>query len=93
MLREKGAQFEEVDLNRGLTVAQLEQLIGKRDYREFLNSRNELYRERGMKDNPPPRGEALRLMSENPNLIKRPILVKGREMVLGFDEEALSGLM
>jgi arsenate reductase-like glutaredoxin family protein len=93
LLRENGAQFDEVDLNRGLTVAQLEQLIGKRDYRDFLNSRNELYRDRGMKDNPPPRGEALRLMSENPNLIRRPILVKGREIVLGFDEEALSGLV
>jgi arsenate reductase (glutaredoxin) len=93
LLREKGARFEEVDLNRGLTVAELDQLIGKRDYREFLNSRNELYRERGMKDNPPPRAEALRLMSENPNLIRRPILVKGREMVLGFDEQALSGLV
>ena len=93
MLREKGAQFEEVDLNRGLTVAELDQLIGKRDYREFLNSRNELYRERGMKENPPPRAEALRLMAENPNLIKRPILVKGREIVLGFDEQALSGLV
>ena len=93
MLREKGAQFEEVDLNRGLTVAELDQLIGKRDYREFLNSRNELYRERGMKENPPPRPEALRLMSENPNLIKRPILVKGREIVLGFDEQAFSGLV
>lgn len=68
-------------------------MIGKRDYREFLNSRNELYRERGMKENPPPRDQALRLMSENPNLIKRPILVKGREIVLGFDEEALSGLV
>ena len=74
-------------------MAQLEQLIGKRDYLDFLNSRNELYRERGMKENPPPRDEALRLMSENPNLIKRPILVKGREIVLGFDEEALSGLV
>ncbi len=74
-------------------MAQLEQLIGKRDYLNFLNSRNELYRERGMKENPPPRDEALRLMSENPNLIKRPILVKGREVVLGFDEEALSGLV
>jgi len=82
-----------VDLNRGLTVAELDRLIGKRDYREFLNSRNELYRERGMKENPPPREEALRLMAENPNLIKRPILVKGREIVLGFDEEALSGLV
>ena len=68
-------------------------MIGKRDYREFLNSRNELYRERGMKENPPPRDQALRLMSDNPNLIKRPILVKGREIVLGFDEEALSGLV
>ena len=68
-------------------------MIGKRDYSLFLNTRNELYRERGMSDNPPPRAEALRLMSENPNLIKRPILVKGREIVLGFDEEALSGLL
>jgi len=46
-----------------------------------------------MKDNPPSRFEALRLMSENPNLIKRPILVKGREIVLGFDEPALGGLL
>jgi arsenate reductase len=93
LLREKGADFEEVDLGRGLSVAELDQLIGTRDYRLFLNSRNELYRERGMKDHPPPRPEALRLMSENPNLIKRPILVKGREVVLGFDESALSGLL
>jgi arsenate reductase-like glutaredoxin family protein len=82
-----------VDLNRGLTIAELDQLIGKRDYRLFLNSRNEIYRERGMSDNPPPRAEALRLMAENPNLIKRPILVKGREIVLGFNEQALSGLL
>ena len=90
MLRERDAQFEEIDLNKGLSAAELDKLIGKRDYRDFLNSRNELYRERGMKENPPPRDEALRLMSENPNLIKRPILVKGSEIILGFDEEALS---
>jgi len=82
-----------VDLSRGLSVAELDQLIGSRDYRMFLNSRNELYRERGMKDHPPPRAEALRLMSENPNLVKRPILVKGSQVVLGFDEPALSGLL
>ena len=82
-----------MDLSRGLSVAELDQLIGSRDYRMFLNSRNELYRERGMKDHPPPRAEALRLMSENPNLVKRPILVKGSQVVLGFDEPALSGLL
>jgi len=85
LLREKGVRFEEVDLNKGLTVAELESLIGKRDYREFLNPRNELYRERGMKDHPPARAEALELMSENPNLIRRPILVDGSKIVLGSD--------
>ena len=93
MLREKGAAFEEIDLNKGLTVAQLSALIGDRDYRTFLNSRNELYRERGMKENPPPRAEALRLMAEHPNLIKRPILVKGSRIVLGFDDDAIARLM
>ncbi len=74
-------------------MEELDRLIGKRDYREFLNPRNELYRERDMKDHPPPRDEALRLMSENPNLIRRPILVKGTHMVVGFDEPAMAGLL
>jgi arsenate reductase-like glutaredoxin family protein len=74
-----------VDLNHGLTVAELESLIGRRDYREFLNTRNDLYRERGMKQNPPSRAEALKLMSQNPNLIRRPILVDGQTIVLGSD--------
>jgi len=76
-----------VDLNKGLSEKELDALIGERDYREFLNSRNELYRERDMKNAPPSRAEAIRLMSEHPNLIKRPILVRdGKHFDLGFDE-------
>lgn len=74
-------------------MEQLDRLIGARDYRPFLNSRNELYRERKMKEAPPSRAEALQLMAANPNLIKRPILVKGDEMVLGFQEEEMRGLL
>ena len=85
MLRAKGVTFDEVDLNRGLPLEELDKLIGSRDYRLFLNSRNELYRERKMKENPPPREEALRLMSENPNLVKRPILVNGARIGFGYD--------
>jgi arsenate reductase-like glutaredoxin family protein len=92
-LLENGADLEFVDLNKGLSVSELDELIGKRDYRLFLNSRNEMYRERGMKDNPPPRDEALRLMSENPNLIKRPVVVKGKDIRLGFDEAALKEIL
>lgn len=82
-----------MDLNRGLSADELDKLIGKRDYRLFLNSRNEMYREMGMKVNPPPRPEALELMSKHPNLIKRPILVKGSEIVLGFDEDAMGEMV
>jgi arsenate reductase-like glutaredoxin family protein len=85
LLREKGLAFEEIDLNRGVSMEELDKLIGARDYRQFLNSRNELYRERRMKQTPPSRDEALRLMSEHPNLIKRPILVDGRRLGLGYD--------
>ena len=45
-----------------------------------------------MKESPPSRKEAIRLMSQNPNLIRRPILVKGKEIVLGWDQAAMSKL-
>ena len=61
-------------------------MIGERDYRQFLNSRNELYRERNMKERPPTRAEALKLMSAHPNLIRRPLLIKGKRILFGFDE-------
>lgn len=74
-------------------MEQLDRLIGARDYRSFLNSRNELFRERDMKHKPPSRAEALALMAAHPNLIKRPILVKGGEMALGFQEDEMRALL
>jgi arsenate reductase-like glutaredoxin family protein len=46
-----------------------------------------------MKENPPSREEALQLMATHPNLIKRPILLKGSEIVLGFQEEEMRRLL
>jgi len=89
-----GAKLESRDLDKQrLTGAELEELIGNRDYREFLNPRNELYRTRKMKDHPPSRAEAIKLMAEEPNLIRRPVLLRGSQMVLGFDEEAYKELV
>lgn len=76
-----------------LSEAELDELIGKRDYPEFLNARNELYREKNMKERPPTRAEAIKLMAKNPNLIRRPIVIRGGELVLGFDEEAYGKLL
>jgi len=89
-----GAELESRDLDKErLSEAELDELIGDRDYKEFLNTRNELYRTRGMKEHPPSRAEAIKLMAKEPNLIRRPVVLRGSRMVLGFDEEAFRKLL
>jgi len=86
-------QLELRDLGKEpLTAEELDRLIGDRDYRSFLNPQNELYRKRRMKEKPPSRAEALRLMAREPNLIRRPIAIRGSRIVLGYDEESLKEL-
>jgi arsenate reductase (glutaredoxin) len=88
-LEKLGAELElrNLDTER-LSEAELNKLIGTQDHRKFLNTRNELYRTRKMKDKPPSRVEAIKLMAKNPNLIRRPVVIRGDEIVLGLDEEA-----
>jgi arsenate reductase-like glutaredoxin family protein len=88
-----GAELElrNLDTER-LTAEELDKLIGARDYRMFLNPRNELYRRRKMSEKPPSRSEAIRLMAVEPNLIRRPVVISGERIVLGYDEAALRGL-
>ena len=92
-LEKKKVELETRDLGKDrMSVAELDQLIGKRDHRKFLNTRNELYRTRKMGENPPSRDEALKLMAAEPNLIRRPVVLRGSDIVLGYDEDALSQL-
>lgn len=89
LLQELGVPFEERDMSKQpLSEAEVRTLIGDRELKPFLNFRNEMYRERGMKANPPAKEEAIALMAENPNLIRRPLLVSGEEILFGFEEEA-----
>ncbi len=91
---ELGAELESRDLDKErLTEAELDELIGERDHKDFLNTRNELFRTRKMKEHPPSRSEAIKLMAKEPNLIRRPVVLQGSKMVLGFDEEAFRKLL
>ena len=81
--------FDSRDLDKQpLFESELEKLIGARDYKLFLNTRNDLYRERNMAEKPPTRAEAINLMSKTPNLIRRPLLVRGSQIIIGLDEAA-----
>src|SRR5271156_2876914 len=83
--------FRNLDKER-LSAEELEKLIGDRDHKDFLNTRNELYRQKNMKENPPTRADAIRMMVGEPNLIRRPVIVAGGRVVLGFDQEKIDRL-
>jgi len=92
-MEKRGFQLYFRDLAKErLSSAELEKLIGKRDYTEFLNSRNELFRRKRMKENPPSRKEAIQMMAKEPNLIRRPVVVAGGRVVIGFDQEGIARL-
>ena len=89
-----GAELDCRDLDKDrLSEAELDKLIGARDYKQFLNTRNELYRAKNMSEKPPTRAAAIQLMAQTPNLIRRPVVIRGSQIVLGFDEEAFEKLL
>src|SRR5215469_1646800 len=88
LLLEEELAFDFRDLGKQcLTGAELDELIGEPDYKEFLSTRNELYRKR-KKQKPPSRTEAIKLMAREPNLIRRPLLIRGSQILFGFDQAA-----
>ena len=56
---------------------------------DFVSTRSPVFRQRGR---PRSKAEAIALMLEQPNLIKRPILIKGARVVFGFDKGAYDRL-
>ena len=72
-----------------LSASELQKLIGKHDHEDFLNPRSEVFRKKKMKDNPPSRREAIGLMARSPDLIRRPVIVAGGRVVIGYDENGM----
>jgi Spx/MgsR family transcriptional regulator len=72
-----------------LSASELQKLIGRHDHEDFLNPRSEVFRKKKMKDNPPSRREAIGLMAKNPDLIRRPVIVAGGRVVIGYDENGM----
>jgi arsenate reductase-like glutaredoxin family protein len=93
-LRELGVPLRERDLGKApLSEAELGALIGDAEIGEFLTTRSSSYRQQGFKDHPPTKAQAIASMAQDPNLIKRPITVKGGTKVIGFDVARLRQLL
>ena len=67
----------------------LEKHIDVDRFLDFVSTRSPVFKDRPL---PKSKKEAIALMLENPNLIRRPIVVKGSTVIFGFDKDAYAKL-
>jgi arsenate reductase-like glutaredoxin family protein len=93
-LQSKTAKFEEREYGKNpLSEQELREIIGDGPIERFLNTRTPLYRERNMKQKPPSKDEAIKLMLKDSNLLKRPVIIKGKKKLTGFNEAEVNQLL
>jgi arsenate reductase len=84
-LDQRGIDVEQIDINKTPpSRAFLEQHIDAGHYLDFVSTRSPVFKERPL---PGSKKEAIDMMMDNPNLIRRPILVRGSQVTFGFDKK------
>ena len=76
---------EQVDINKTPPDrAFLEKHIDPERFLDFVSTRSPVFKERPL---PKSKKEAIDLMMEHANLIRRPILIRGSKVTFGFDKK------
>ena len=79
-----------IDINKEPpSRAFLEKHVDPEHFLDFVSTRSPVFKERPL---PKSKKEAIDLMMKNPNLIRRPIVIKGSRVVFGFDKEQYAKL-
>jgi arsenate reductase-like glutaredoxin family protein len=68
----------------------LEQHVDAGRFLDFVSKRSPVWKERPL---PASKKAAIDLMVEQPNLIRRPILVRGSRVLFGFDKDGYRRLL
>jgi arsenate reductase-like glutaredoxin family protein len=77
---------QQIDINKTPPDrAFLEKHVDPARFLDFVSTRSPVFKNRPL---PTSKKEAIDLMMDNPNLIRRPILVKGSSVTFGFDKKA-----
>jgi len=76
---------QEIDINKQPPTREfLEKHIDANRFLDFVSTRSPVWKERPL---PKSKKEAIDLMMQNPNLIRRPILIRGSKVTFGFDKD------
>jgi arsenate reductase-like glutaredoxin family protein len=83
-------ELEERDYAKNpLDLTELKELFKGRDPRDFLNAKSPTFKAMGLQGNTLSAEQTLKLMAQEPNLIRRPLVVVGREIIAGLDRDRL----
>jgi arsenate reductase len=96
ILRDRGADFESINYyEQPLTVKELRKVIDRLGIapRDLLRKGEQIYRDLGLAKRELPDEELIRLMVENPDLIQRPIVLKGDRAVVARPPENVEELL
>lgn len=93
-MRNAGHSLDEINYARtGLDEATVLDLVARAgSVAAVLNTRHAIAKERGWIDKPPSAKEFARAVVADANLIRRPILVVGKRVIVGFDKAAYAKL-
>ena len=77
-----------------LTRAELERIVDAAgSVAAVLNTRHKVAKENGWKEKPPGKAAFVAAARKEPNLLKRPITVRGKHAAVGPKEEGIRGLL
>ena len=77
-------EVEVIDINRNPPGREfLEKHVDAAKFLEYVSTRSPVFKTRPL---PRSKKEAIDLMLEQPNLIRRPVLVRGGKVTFGFDK-------
>jgi arsenate reductase (glutaredoxin) len=96
LLRERGIEFDAVDYHVfPLSEAEIAELVRKAGVpaRELFRAREPIYSELGLGEREVPDEEAIALMARHPQLLQRPVVVRGDRAVLARPVERVLELL
>lgn len=94
-LEEKRVQFDEIAIEtQPPTKEVLAQLIDSNGIKASMNSRSAIYKAKDLGKNLPDKATVIKLMLQDPNLIKRPVIINSKgQLYQGFDADTLKDFL
>ncbi len=93
-MRNAGLEIEEVDYAKtGLTAATVEDIVARAgSVAAVMNTRHALVKEHGWVAKPPSASAFAKAVEKDVNLLRRPILIDGKKIIVGYDKPAYAKL-